>query len=63
MTKGDYIRRCDNKELATVLVACTLSAIENTVSALEINIPEIATDEVIQEMLATCEKALGEEMP
>ena len=63
MTKGDYIRQCDDKDFASVIVACTVEAIGKTISVLGINILDIVTDEMLQELLDTCEKELGEEMP
>lgn len=62
MTKGDYIRRCNDKQLAKELVDCMITSIRKTLALLDINFDEFVTDEVIQEMLATCEKELGEEM-
>ena len=61
MTKGDYIRQCDDKQLAREFTACAMEAIGKTISALGINISDIVTDEMVQELLATCEKELGEE--
>ena len=63
MTKGDYIRQCDDKQLAREFTACTVEAIKKTISVLGINISDIVTDEMIQEMFDICEKELGEEMP
>lgn len=63
MTKGDYIRQCDDKELAKEFAGCMIEAIRKTLALLDVNLYDIITDETIREMLDACEKELGEEMP
>ena len=62
MTKGDYLRKCGNRELAAAFAATVVILCEKMLSLFGIDASEIITKELQAELLDDLEKELGEEL-